>query len=432
MNSYVRCPAAFRRFFIHLSIVKRFLLHLSLSGSGIYWLKMGKKSKKKSKKRVSSSTRSAGVTKTAADDIEMTCKMRLAEISALEKKMADKKLRFAIGDRVECYVQSDKDMMENMDLDLSLTELLRQMAMGEGAFEMKYKPGTVVQMWYPRNKGEVYPYQVRLDEGNALIYAREDEDNCIRKSSNAPLPVSNLFKQPPAREDCPICFIPLPLYMSRQTKYFSCCGKVICAGCVVAAQDAGVAGVNDVCPFCRAPTNISKAEFTRRTEEGIKRGDPEAMEMACLEFCENGNEEEKKRGNELLQKAANLGLCSANHRLGSAYLDLLYGVDDNFGVEKDPDKGMFHLEAAAIAGHGEARYYIGWKYCSDPSKRGLGVKHLMIGAKSGYKSCMDLIKELFVNDWVTKTEFEETLRAYQKSLDELKSVQRDKAALIYS
>ena len=55
----------------------------------------------------------------------------------------------------------------------------------------------------------------------------------------------------------------------------------------------------------------------------------------------------------------------------------------------------------------------------------------MIGAKSGYKDCMDAIKKMFANDCVTKTEFEETLRAYQKSLDELKSVQRDKAALVW-
>ena len=400
---------------------------------------MGKKkrSKKKSKKTGSSSTSSAGATTIAEDDIDKQCEMRLAEFTALEKKMAGKKLRFAIGDRVECkmHVQDD-DMMEDMDVDLSLTELLRQMAMGEGPFEMAYKPGTVVHLWYPRNKGEVYPYQIRLDEDNSLIYATEDEDSCIRRS-NAPLPVLNprdmqLFKQPPAREDCPICFLSLPLHMSKQTKYFSCCGKVICAGCVVAAQDAEVAGVSDACPFCRAPwTQLSKAELRMRREEGIKRGDPEAMEMVCLEFCENGNEEEKERGNQLLQKAANLGLCSANYRLGCAYFGLLYGVDDNFGVEEDVDKAMFHFEAAAIAGHGGARYNIGLKYCND-SSTGLGAKHLMIGAKSGYKDCMDAIKEMFAKDCVTKTEFEETLLAYQKSLDELKSEQRDKAALIYS
>lgn len=42
---------------------------------------------------------------------------------------------------------------------------------------------------------------------------------------------------------------------------------------------------------------------------------------------------------------------------------------------------------------------------------------------------MDLIKKGFVEGWATKTEFEETLRANQESLAELKSVQRDKASV---
>jgi len=40
-----------------------------------------------------------------------------------------------------------------------------------------------------------------------------------------------LFKQPPQKEDCPICFVRLPT-LSSGSKYNSCCGKVICAGCI--------------------------------------------------------------------------------------------------------------------------------------------------------------------------------------------------------
>jgi TPR repeat protein len=193
----------------------------------------------------------------------------------------------------------------------------------------------------------------------------------------------------------------------------------------VAAKDAGVN--DDVCPFCRADKNISEAEFTRRAEEGIKRGDPEAMEMVSLDLCKDGNEEEKKRGNALLRKAANVGLCTAHYRLGCAYI----GSGPDFGVvEKDVDKAMFHFETAATAGHGGARYNLGVKHINDHSL-GLAAKHFMIGAKSGYKDSMDLIKEGFVEGWVTKTEFEETLRANKESLDELKSEQRDKAILVW-
>ena len=38
-----------------------------------------------------------------------------------------------------------------------------------------------------------------------------------------------LFKQPPARDDCPICMLPLPLDNSGMN-YQSCCGQILCMG----------------------------------------------------------------------------------------------------------------------------------------------------------------------------------------------------------
>ena len=41
-----------------------------------------------------------------------------------------------------------------------------------------------------------------------------------------------LFKQPPPQEkDCPICFLPLSLD-TRESTFKSCCGKLVCLGCV--------------------------------------------------------------------------------------------------------------------------------------------------------------------------------------------------------
>lgn len=39
-----------------------------------------------------------------------------------------------------------------------------------------------------------------------------------------------LFKDPPTRPNCPVCEIRLPV--EAETTYMSCCGKVICDGCV--------------------------------------------------------------------------------------------------------------------------------------------------------------------------------------------------------
>ena len=46
---------------------------------------------------------------------------------------------------------------------------------GSGLFQMSYKPGTVVDLWYcnPGEKNKAYPYQVRLDEGQLIYAVRE-------------------------------------------------------------------------------------------------------------------------------------------------------------------------------------------------------------------------------------------------------------------
>ena len=86
-----------------------------------------------------------------------------------------------------------------------------------------------------------------------------------------------LFKDPPAKEDCPICFLPMPTKliscmtlppatissvpihdyaeaneelatMSTET-YYECCGKSICGGCFHSFRKSGNM-MN--CPFCNA------------------------------------------------------------------------------------------------------------------------------------------------------------------------------------
>ena len=52
----------------------------------------------------------------------------------------------------------------------------------------------------------------------------------------AELQDEELFKEHPPREECPICFLPLPLG-ENQTIFKSCCGKVICNGCIYAMDE---------------------------------------------------------------------------------------------------------------------------------------------------------------------------------------------------
>jgi len=163
-------------------------------------------------------------------------------------KAASTELRFEVGDRVSCKVGP-------------------------------WMVGTVVKLGYMEEffdqNGKLQiitaPYQIRLDNGQ-YIMAPEDKDYCIMESniphmcancgksgdnlkycsackvvkycgaecqrSNRKLHKEeckqrvlylhdvNLFKDPPQKDDCPICFQPIPIDQ-QDTIYQACCGKQV-------------------------------------------------------------------------------------------------------------------------------------------------------------------------------------------------------------
>ena len=100
---------------------------------------MGKKSRKANKKTTGGNGASGGKTKSSSSkaqstsnsktdiDIDKKCDTRMAELVYAEKKGAamKKRLRFSVGDRVQCsmHTQSDDDIF---DMDFSLVHLVSQ------------------------------------------------------------------------------------------------------------------------------------------------------------------------------------------------------------------------------------------------------------------------------------------------------------------
>jgi hypothetical protein len=116
-----------------------------------------------------------------------------------------------------------------------------------------------------------------------------------------------LFKDPPAKEDCPICFLPMPINIiscvslppatilcvpiydfamaneelaSMSTeKYYSCCGKSVCKGCVHSFNQTS--NDDEKCPFCNSDRADKTAE--ENVEEIMKRA--ERQMMLLQSFC---------------------------------------------------------------------------------------------------------------------------------------------------
>ena len=57
------------------------------------------------------------------------------------------------------------------------------------------------------------------------------------------------------------------------------------------------------------------------------------------------------------------------------------------------------------------------------------LKHYMISAGSGYNDSVKMIQQLYKGGYTTKDVYANALRSYQKYLDEIKSKQRDEAAV---
>jgi len=241
-----------------------------------------------------------------------------------------------------------------------------------------------------------------------------------------------LFADPPPKEDCPICMLPIP-YASglcdvRKT-YMPCCGKMFCLGCMIAANGEMRKGnMKRLCAFCRLPLYTSDEECLKRVKERTKLNDPDAFHELGATYHNGirGLPKDMSKAIELWKQAAELGSVRAHNALANAY-------QHNQGVEEDMEKAMYHMTLAAIGGHEYARHALG-NVEKEKGNYNRAVKHFLIAARSGNDASLKQVGGAYKagGDIVTKDEYTTTLRAYQNSKDEMKSAQRSEGSELYS
>ena len=235
-----------------------------------------------------------------------------------------------------------------------------------------------------------------------------------------------LFKEPPAQEDCPICFLPLPIDTAQIT-FSSCCGKLICNGCILAiAKEVRGRGKVELCAFCREPNPGSSEEEIQQIKKLMDAGNAYAFYKLAGIYSyadgEMGMPQDFAKAHELFLRAGELGCAEGYYNLGHSY-------DYGMGVEVDKKKATYFYELAAMNGSVNARHNLGCLEWND-SRAGnyyRACKHFILSARAGDKESLDSVKDGFMNRYVTKDEYANTLRAYQQRHDEMKSEDRDKA-----
>ena len=243
-----------------------------------------------------------------------------------------------------------------------------------------------------------------------------------------------LFKDPPAKEDCQICFLPMPvqiiacaslppatissnpindyalanrhgLGIMATSQYITCCGKNICAGCVYSFSESGNIGM---CAFCKADRTSKTNE--EKIEELMKRvgaNDAGAIYVLGSYYYHGqiGLQRDLKKAMDLWTRAAELGSSQGHFSLGNEYRQ------EGAGNLK---KVKFHYEAAAMAGHEVARYLLGTiEEMFGNMER--AVKHWMIATSAGSHHALHHLQQVFEKGLVSRDEMDSILTAYNNS-----------------
>jgi TPR repeat protein len=228
-----------------------------------------------------------------------------------------------------------------------------------------------------------------------------------------------LFNEPLPREECPICLLTLPITAEEQ-KYQTCCGTMLCSGCIYAANTADT---RKLCPFCRTPEATSEAEAIERLKKRVEADDANAMRNLgnLYSHGEMGLPQDYNKAMELWLRAGELGDAVSYNNIGYAYY---FGQ----GVERDMKKAIYYYELAAMGGNAVSRNNLGGVE-ADAGNMDRAMKHFMISAGAGDDKSLEKIRVCFIRGDATKDDFEKALRANKESKDEMKSDQREAAAV---
>ena len=177
-----------------------------------------------------------------------------------------------------------------------------------------------------------------------------------------------------------------------------------------------------VCAFCRTPFGRSDKENIKRTRKLMEKGNANAFNLIARYYADGEMRlpQDSAKANELFLKAGELGCAEAYYNLGSSYAQ-------GMGVDIDMKKAKHYWELAAMNGNLYARHNLGAME-GEARNNHRAKKHFILAARAGHDKSLDMVKKGFMGGNITKEEYAQTLRAYQKSEDEMKSDMRDKAA----
>lgn len=176
------------------------------------------------------------------------------------------------------------------------------------------------------------------------------------------------------QEECVLCCYPIPL-LPKESFYKSCCGQLICMGCIVGQRRVLVIGEN-----VNLPLKGSKEEEREFSMIGCSKS------TSLCAFCnaeEAGNNKERLK--RLWERIDEYNDPAALCVLGGLY------KDGKYGVSKNPTKAEELFQSSYDLGDADAAYQLATMYSAsvpnpEPARK---IKYLVEGVRRGSVACLN-------------------------------------------
>ncbi|KAL7527856.1 hypothetical protein ACHAXR_002164 [Thalassiosira sp. AJA248-18] len=246
--------------------------------------------------------------------------------------------------------------------------------------------------------------------------------------------------QPCPKPECPVCMLPLP-NSNGASVFMACCGAMVCGGCMnemdrvineenrnrveQSGRDHATL-LKKCCPFCRDSVKFTDAEVIAQVEALMRKDNHEAFFQMAIDHDPHaatpfGSPQDSSKAFSLYIRAAELGSSDACYNLAHMYRE---GIN----VKADASKQIHYLKLAATGGCIAARHNLGHMELMAGMLES-ARKHLLISAAAGDRLSINDLFIMYKSGSLSKVAYQEALRAHQKSLDDEKSEQRERAAL---
>ena len=193
------------------------------------------------------------------------------------------------------------------------------------------------------------------------------------------------------QEDCPICFLPLPLHDAEHV-YMACCGQLICGGCAHASSlICKKMKKSELCAFCRSETGQDDKAMVAQLRSRLEKNDVSATNNLAARYREGdlGLPKDEVMGLRLLLRAAELGSLVAIGNLASYF----FTEDD---VPQDSVFAMQLAMTAAKKGDWGAYSMLGCIYAKQEDVEN-AAKNFIFAARAGHEVSMEFLRSYKVD-----------------------------------